>query len=929
MAVDPATILGSWDEVLFIPTNSTVGALTTGVGECHTHPHSSNLLTDGWLQSYYGNQWGVEFVGNGYIDCGSGATLDDLGAGGAIMQVEGWFLSSATALQTIVAKGNRSTSGWGAYLDGSGYMRFEANLAGGTIYAQYTANTSNSKWHHFVGHYNDTTKVASVAVDGVWGTNSAVGAGAYISDAALNLRIGEHSGGANPLTGSVGWINIYNNAFYTPGTNFKPPRTPTAADVEEWLLNEGTGGTATAQVTSPANDGTITAGTWQPQWYAEGTPIVPTSVQGSASYRANVGSGATIDDLADNAMTVEGWFRAPKLAGLQYLCHKGTPDTNGWYLALNGGVLYGIVSCATSPANSYSTARYDDNRWHYIKATFDDAGDRKIDLFIDNVEVTYGTQTAGVGAIVSDAAGDGSIGRSTGSSSLTGAHGWIRWSNVVRGAGMISRATPPAVDGNTVAQWDTNEGAGATLTDSSGNANHGAMAGTYTWINTGAMDVDSPGARVYGWGNVYGTVTGTYSGMQETFSGTSVGADYVVRALGYSEDGVGVPILQIWDETSNALITRVSGSATSTEWSPDMLLCSFELPNLAHSGTANCNVFSTQLMNAVPGSNVGWHQCELYRNLLDNPSLDMGFGDPWIPYGWTNNGLDAGDSEIETVIRHSEGASWQANIGADAEYIYCQIVLAQNKFAAVGGFLLASGVDITQYILSSSLIQHATLATAFEAFGANAVAWLHKKAVTRCGAANPFVVITHLNTATAQRYVDDLYAIALDDVTLTVTPASQASSLEGTGIRVDGLDRLTQPVTSLQAGKGKITFQYTPRHSAATVALIGNATPVICSLYADANNYILLDWSAANTIRLRYNAGGAGVQTGTWDATGLIVAGTLYNMEIRYTSSGMKLYVDGNPMISISAGVGFSVVPTTAYWGSDNSYTQQNDFVIS
>jgi hypothetical protein len=177
--------------------------------------------------------------------------------------------------------------------------------------------------------------------------------------------------------------------------------------------------------------------------------------------------------------------------------------------------------------------------------------------------------------------------------------------------------------------------------------------------------------------------------------------------------------------------------------------------------------------------------------------------------------------------------------------------------------------------------------------------------------------------------VDDLYLIALDDVTLTVTPASAANSAEGTGIRVDGLDRLTQPVTSLQAGKGKITFQYTPRHSAATAALFGNTTPVICSIYADANNYILLDWSLANTIRLRYNAGGAGVQTATWTCTGLIVAGTLYNMEIRYTSSGMKLYVDGNPMISISAGVSFSVVPSVAYWGSDNSYVQQNDFVIS
>ena len=169
----------------------------------------------------------------------------------------------------------------------------------------------------------------------------------------------------------------------------------------------------------------------------------------------------------------------------------------------------------------------------------------------------------------------------------------------------------------------------------------------------------------------------------------------------------------------------------------------------------------------------------------------------------------------------------------------------------------------------------------------------------------------------------------MDSVTLTCTPASQANSLEGTGIRVDGLDRLTQPTTAITANSGRIRFTYTPRHSASTVALFGNATPTIAHIYGDANNYIILDWSAANTIRLRYNAGGAGVQTGTWNATGAIVAGTNYNFDLRYTGSGMKLYINGALVITISAGVSFSVIPTTAYWGSDSSTTQQVDAVFS
>lgn len=170
----------------------------------------------------------------------------------------------------------------------------------------------------------------------------------------------------------------------------------------------------------------------------------------------------------------------------------------------------------------------------------------------------------------------------------------------------------------------------------------------------------------------------------------------------------------------------------------------------------------------------------------------------------------------------------------------------------------------------------------------------------------------------------------MDNITLTVTPASAANSAEGTGIRVDGLDRLTQPTTNLKLSKGWAKFFYTPRHGDSIVALLGNLTPAICELRADANNYILLDWSAANTLRLRYNAGGAGVQTGTWaTGGGAIVAGTKYKIEIIYTGGAMYVRVDGVAVITITAATVFSVVPTTAYWGSDSSYAQQNDFVIS
>jgi hypothetical protein len=187
--------------------------------------------------------------------------------------------------------------------------------------------------------------------------------------------------------------------------------------------------------------------------------------------------------------------------------------------------------------------------------------------------------------------------------------------------------------------------------------------------------------------------------------------------------------------------------------------------------------------------------------------------------------------------------------------------------------------------------------------------------------------IVGTTTAIAQRYLDDMYSILLDDVTLTVTPASQANSLEGAGIRVDGLDRLTQPITSLNANHGKISFPVTPRHAAATAALIGNATPRVATFYGDANNYIIVDWSAANTLRLRFNAAGGGEQSATWNATGAIAAGTQYTIEIEYRGAWMTLKVDGTTRITVIAATVFTIIPATVYWGSDDSYTQQFDSV--
>jgi hypothetical protein len=467
------------------------------------------------------------------------------------------------------------------------------------------------------------------------------------------------------------------------------------------------------------------------------------------------------------------------------------------------------------------------------------------------------------------------------------------------------------VDANTRARWVATEGFGTALADDSGNANHGTIANG-TWCNTPNLDTDSPGARIYGWGNAIGS-DAVSEGIKQTWTGLTAGGNYKLYALGYSEDGIGQPVLTIYDETNAAVIASITGTVASTEWSPDRLVIAFKLPTIALGAVADCVSISIKLLSATAG-NVGWHKAELMSNLIDDPGYELNVA-------VTNVGTPT-TSDRSNVQAHS--GTWSHRIVTDAigEGFKHSPATTVGKYYRATAWVYTAANAVTMG--SGATLHNGSTAGINSAVGA---AWNRVQFVFRAVAAN--TDISFISTTAVQTfYVDDFSVAILDDVTLTVTPASQANSLEGTGIRVDGLDRLTQPIINLKLSKGIARFPYTPRHSAATPALFGNATPVIAHLYVDANNYILLDWSLANTIRLRYNAGGAGVQTGTYNATGAIVAGTRYILEIRYTGGAMHLRIDNILVLTITAPTVFTIVPTVANWLHDNLFLQQNDAVI-
>jgi len=392
---DPCTITGgSWDVTLGIPTDSTVGAFTTGAFDAWSHPILSSIVTHMLADDGYYGGYPYAVVHNGtstYVDCGSAAGIDNL-PNGATLTIDFWVRLDADPIAdygALVHKGNQGADGYLLVYDKlNNRYYFDVELATASAEAYCETVAPDGKWHLVTAYYADGTKTARVAFDGRWGAAD-IGVGAYQVDAARNLMFGRAvTAGTWFFQGAQGYVEFSNNDRHggAAGTDFIPPRVPydDGNTIESWHANDGTGATLTATVVSPAQDGTITSGTWEAQWEPDGTPVVPYSVEFfKENDGINFGSGANIDNLPSGDCTIEGWFRTQSNAAAFYPLSKW--GTAGWFVrVLTSGEISARISHATNNAEVESAAGFNDGCWHHWAVDWD-VGTLTARLFVDGV----------------------------------------------------------------------------------------------------------------------------------------------------------------------------------------------------------------------------------------------------------------------------------------------------------------------------------------------------------------------------------------------------------------------------------------------------------------------------------------------------------------------------------------------------------------
>jgi hypothetical protein len=1021
--VDPTLVTGSEDVCTCVPTNSTVEALVSGDGEAWSWPWDQNLLDvwGMWDGGLPGTDYAIELGGGSspHISCGSGVMLDDIPSGGQIT-INIWVRHDISGSnEGIIEKCLGNTNGWRLYKNTADQIRFQVNLATADADRIEDWNIVDGKEHLITAYYNDGTKTCRLALDGRWGT-SHTGVGAYQSDAAYALEVGRMAGTFS-LHGAVAWWELWDNDHHggAAGTDFIPPRipqTPPIANlVETWWADEGTGVTVAARVNPgapPAGcDGTITNGAWSSIWEQDGTPVIPYSLEFfQQNDGINFGSGANIDNLFAGDCTIEFYARLPVDTGdafLRVIAKTNADASEGWEVWGNdAGALIFRVHHATDDC-SISVAGAKDDLEHYWALDWD-VGTLTGRVFMDGI--LQGTDTA-VGAYIGDAALDclvnarSPIGLNDGKFAI----GPIRLSNNRRYT--TNNFVPPdrvnwvANDANAHLLCTMRDGAGATVTDTSGNGYNGTITfGADTkWHTTPDMAVDEPGAVVYGPKGYNLGVDTAGEGMyieQVVVAET----DYVVfPVLSIGESGRARPQIRIYDvsnaanvvtfigpmlygthavgadsatlvpttprwiadaligatvynitdgssatitDNTEGVVTGALAGGTENDWDVgDVFVIRFPhgyarwvwAENFCFQTPTGCTLLRVFIENANAEGVMAIHQVQVVPNLLANGDHEsLTGGNPDLITLWTNDGLDAGDTQASSgggAIIHSGAEALQWNVGAVAnELMYYTMTVTANRYHAMGGWLYgnaAGGIRLQMGATGQGVLQYDP--TVYQLPFAIRAQWELSTGVIRAVQVAPRYVIHPNAGADGARYSDDVWFVALNNITLTVAPASFVNSQEAGGLRIDGLDDYQQPTTLLFPTFGMMMWETIPRHDDSDVVAFGNNNPHIFWASAPVANYFRLFWTAANNLRLETNDGAA--TTTDWaTGGGVVLAGVRHRWLLLYTATWMRVWMDGVLRINHAPGGGLNFganVPTTIFWGEAAPSAQQWDAVFA
>jgi hypothetical protein len=347
---------------------------------------------------------------------------------------------------------------WEVRYETGGTLNFDLSIGSG--FSSGTSFVDAGQWHHVVAIYNSGADTYSLYLDGKFVTSGTM---AFTDQGAAILSFGTRTGSTERFSGALDDFRVYNYEL-------------TAVEIAElygwvghWMLDEGSGGTATDS-TVFGNHGALSGASWTTACSGEGA----VAFDGSNDY-ISIPDNAKLKPTS--ALSVAGWARGGSWGTGSYanvVIRKGEGNPNNWQLAIADGHVALFLDQSDNQGFRGNTLLNTD-QWYHVAATWDGT---EVRIFL-NGELDNTPQSR-TGSIGMDTRNVYIGGRSGSTDIFDGAIRDVRFYDRPLQDYEIARIS------GVIARWDLNESSGTVAVDTTVAKNDA------TYVNNPTLGVAGP-----------------------------------------------------------------------------------------------------------------------------------------------------------------------------------------------------------------------------------------------------------------------------------------------------------------------------------------------------------------------------------------------------------------------------------------------------
>jgi len=347
--------------------------------------------------------------------------------------MSGWFKTTETS-GTVVGIFDTTTNAFYTAIyvsgDNKATLTIDDDVVAGVI--KSTDDVTDGNWHHMVGVFTSTTD-RKLYLDGIEVNSDTTSVGFPSGLDTTSIGVFDRSTQSTLMEGQVADVRIYDDALTADEVNYlytngKQGTDPTTTNlVSQWLLDEGTGTTATDNEGS--NDGTITGATWDTDtdlahklatWKNSNNDTLVTGGYSFDGTNDSINLGDNLDLEFNTAFSIFSWVKTSDITNQGAVLDKysGTGNEREYSVRINAQKLkisFGDPSDGTFEGNyeSDNNVISEVGKWYHVGYTYN-AGTVK--TYLNGVEASGSTTNGSIPSSLYNGSSEAHIGGDEGNS---------------------------------------------------------------------------------------------------------------------------------------------------------------------------------------------------------------------------------------------------------------------------------------------------------------------------------------------------------------------------------------------------------------------------------------------------------------------------------------------------------------------------------